>query len=344
MYGSVDVRTERSGAVRRPPSSTRPFVRSSTRPRHLGLEKPITYAQSLTLFAQARGDRPRLARGRPARALVLGDLVFSRESRAVAAAATEPLPRGERALLLRDGELPGRLPATGPEARRIAGLYASRPLTGVQGSEATLRRRVGKADVVHLATHGYLNPYRAMSSMLLLTAPEKKPATGEYADDGFLEAWEIQDQLALRAELVVLSACETGRGENVRAEGLVGLTRALQVAGARSVVASTGRWPTRAPRPSWSSSTASCAVEWRRMRRSEERWSRWRSDRAGRTHSTGRRSCCWGTRTTRTWAPLEGKSKDDARARSGSGQLPLPTAWAPASSAQGAPDEHDWGQ
>src|SRR5207302_10891684 len=59
-------------------------------------------------------------------------------------------------------------------------------------------------------------------------------------DDGVLQAWEIAGQPALRmhAELVVLSACETGLGAKVAGEGLVGLTRALQIAGARSIVAS----------------------------------------------------------------------------------------------------------
>src|SRR5262249_51371337 len=45
-------------------------------------------------------------------------------------------------------------------------------------------------------------------------------------------------QLKLKAELVMLSACESGRGQNVRGEGLIGLTRALQCDGARSVLAS----------------------------------------------------------------------------------------------------------
>ena len=56
--------------------------------------------------------------------------------------------------------------------------------------------------------------------------------------DGVLQAWEILSQLHLRAELVVLSACETGRGQEVRNEGLFGLTSAFQAAGCRAVVAS----------------------------------------------------------------------------------------------------------
>jgi CHAT domain-containing protein len=77
-----------------------------------------------------------------------------------------------------------------------------------------------------------------MSSGLLLTVPEKEPEPGETGNDGALQAWEIYSQLKLKAELVVLSACETGRGQEVKGEGLVGLTRALQYAGARSIVAS----------------------------------------------------------------------------------------------------------
>src|SRR5207244_12950237 len=78
----------------------------------------------------------------------------------------------------------------------------------------------------------------ARSSGVLLTVPEQEPPVGQTDNDGALQAWEIYSQLHLKAELVVLSACETGRGENVASEGIVGLTRALQYAGARSVLAS----------------------------------------------------------------------------------------------------------
>jgi CHAT domain-containing protein len=77
-----------------------------------------------------------------------------------------------------------------------------------------------------------------MASGLLLTPPPAEPPPGHTDDDGALQAWEIFSQLRLRAELAVLSACQTGLGKNVAGEGLVGLTRALQYAGCRSVIAS----------------------------------------------------------------------------------------------------------
>jgi CHAT domain-containing protein len=120
----------------------------------------------------------------------------------------------------------------------VARLYAAVPLLDNRASEAEVRKRIGQADVIHLATHGYLHPYRPMSSGLLLTLPGQEPEAGETDNDGALQAWEIYSQIKLKADLVVLSACETGRGKHVQSEGIVGLTRALQAAGARSIVAS----------------------------------------------------------------------------------------------------------
>jgi CHAT domain-containing protein len=57
-------------------------------------------------------------------------------------------------------------------------------------------------------------------------------------DNGLLQAWEVFEWMRLDAELVTLSACETGLGRDGDGEGLIGLTRAFQYAGARSVLAS----------------------------------------------------------------------------------------------------------
>jgi CHAT domain-containing protein len=120
---------------------------------------------------------------------------------------------------------------------RIGRLYGVEPLLGEAATEPEVRRRLEAASIVHLATHGYFHPVLPMSSGILLTVPEEDPEIGETASDGCLQAWEFATELELPAELTVLSACETGRGREVRGEGLVGLTRALQLAGSRSVVA-----------------------------------------------------------------------------------------------------------
>ena len=148
---------------------------------------------------------------------------------------------GERALLSRGAEIPEPLPFAEEEAGRIAALYGVPASTGVEPTEAWFRSRAAGADIIHLATHGYFNPFRAVSSGLRLAVPEKEPAFGDTDNDGALQAWEVFTQLQLRAELVVLSACQTGVGAQVPGEGLVGLTRAFQAAGAGSIVATQWR-------------------------------------------------------------------------------------------------------
>jgi CHAT domain-containing protein len=138
------------------------------------------------------------------------------------------------------GERPDQLPATAEEAKIIAKLYGSNPLTSEHATEAEVRSLIEQADVIHLATHGVLRATSPMSSGILLTPPNQEPHAGETDNDGILQAWEIFSQLKLRAELVVLSACNTASGEVVHGEGVVGLTRALEYAGARSILA--GQW------------------------------------------------------------------------------------------------------
>jgi CHAT domain-containing protein len=99
--------------------------------------------------------------------------------------------------------------------------------------EAVLRPELGEYRYVHFATHGVLDSERpGLSSLLLSTVDDKgKP------QDGFLRANDIYN-LKLPAELVVLSACQTGLGKEIKGEGLVGLTRGFMYAGAARVVVS----------------------------------------------------------------------------------------------------------
>ena len=73
-----------------------------------------------------------------------------------------------------------------------------------------------------------------LDSFIALTIPEQH--SGE-RDNGLLQAWEILERVRLDADLVVLSACETAVGQEQGHEGLIGLTRAFQYAGARTVAA-----------------------------------------------------------------------------------------------------------
>jgi CHAT domain-containing protein len=92
---------------------------------------------------------------------------------------------------------------------------------------------LSKYRYVHFATHGYLDTTRAGLSAIVLSMVDEqgKPL------DGFLRTHDIYN-LKLPAELVVLSACETGLGKDVTGEGLEGLTRGFMYAGARRVIVS----------------------------------------------------------------------------------------------------------
>lgn len=104
---------------------------------------------------------------------------------------------------------------------------------GDEATETRAKSLPGGPRIVHFATHGVLDERFPLNSYLLL-APD--PATG--SEDGLLQAWEIFEQVRLDAELVTLSACDTGLGAESGAEGLIGLARAFQYAGARAVLAS----------------------------------------------------------------------------------------------------------
>jgi CHAT domain-containing protein len=95
---------------------------------------------------------------------------------------------------------------------------------------------LGDYRIVHFATHGLVEASRPELSALALSLfdAQGKPR------DGFLRLYEIYN-MNLRADLVVLSACQTALGKEIRGEGLVGLARGFMHAGAPRVVASLWR-------------------------------------------------------------------------------------------------------
>jgi CHAT domain-containing protein/Tfp pilus assembly protein PilF len=217
------------------PSPRRPLVFTPLIVNH-----EIVHLPSASALA---GLRRELAGRKPAAktVAVLADPVFSADdarvkSGASAQAGVEAPP--DLTLAINDvrGEL-RRLLMTRDEAEAIFSVTRQTDRFGAldfRANRATaVSDELSRYRIVHFATHGLLNTeHPELSGVVLSLVDERgKP------QDGFLRLHEIFN-LRLPAELVVLSACQTGLGKEVKGEGLVGLTRGFMYAGAARVVAS----------------------------------------------------------------------------------------------------------
>jgi CHAT domain-containing protein len=138
------------------------------------------------------------------------------------------------------GDKPEPLPEAERQVRSLGSIYGANRVKSYIGPEAREDRFKSEAPnygILHLATHGVLNDRSPMYSCLMLSRAEERNN-----EDGLLEAWELMD-LNLKADLVVLSACETARGRVGKGEGMIGLTWALFVAGVPTTVVS--QWKVR---------------------------------------------------------------------------------------------------
>ncbi|MCM3871185.1 MAG: CHAT domain-containing protein [Pyrinomonadaceae bacterium] len=130
-----------------------------------------------------------------------------------------------------------RLPFSREEADVLTSLVPAKSLlkaTDFQASRAIATSgELSNYRIIHFATHGLLNSERPEISGLVLSLIDENGSP----QDGFLRMHEIYN-LRLPADVVVLSACQTGLGKEIKGEGLVGLTRGFMYAGAQRVVAS----------------------------------------------------------------------------------------------------------
>jgi len=130
-----------------------------------------------------------------------------------------------------------RLTSSLREARTISSLVPPDQLflaLGFQASRAAvLRPELAQYRNLHFATHGVLDSRRPELSKLVLSLYDERGTP----QDGFLRLNDVYN-LRLDADLVVLSACQTALGQEVRGEGLIGLTRGFMYAGAARVLAS----------------------------------------------------------------------------------------------------------
>lgn len=195
---------------------TRPLKEDPRGWQYLAEWKPIHTVQSATVYAELLAKRPGLNINegkQPWQWVGFGDPVYP----------VDGLPE---------------LPFTEREVEGIAAQFPddkSHVLLRRDATEYQARAILSQARIAHFAMHGRVDPNYPMDSFLAFSLLVEEDGLSQ---NGLLQAWEIVDYLKLDADLVVLSACVTAFGPERGGEGLISLSRAFQIAGARSVLAS----------------------------------------------------------------------------------------------------------
>lgn len=218
------------------PDSKQPLIN-----KHEIVNEPS--ASALDLLLSEMGARKPAARS----IAVLADPVFEIDDPRVNRGAAGALDQSKEALEVRqalrdagvspDGLQIPRLFASGREANEIMALAPSRTSLKAIGFAANrdqiLNQQLASYRIVHFATHGIINSEHPELSGIVLSLFDREGRP----QNGFLRLQDIYN-LRLPADLVVLSACSTALGKDVRGEGLIGLTRGFMYAGASGVIAS----------------------------------------------------------------------------------------------------------
>ena len=233
------------GGLQYLPFSALPVPLRSGAVTPLMVDHEITFQPSASILGtlRTRVTRP------PAKAIaVFADPVFEKDDSRFAAGRKDMIAavqthEGQMESALRDvnpswstGKIP-RLTASRDEANAIieaSSVSDNLKATGFDASKAAATSLdLSQYQIIHIATHGVLDSKRPELSGLLLSRFDREGRPTE----GFLTLDDIYN-LNLAADMVVLSACNTGLGKDVRGEGLVGLVHGFMYAGTSRVVAS----------------------------------------------------------------------------------------------------------
>ena len=129
------------------------------------------------------------------------------------------------------GKILEQLPCARDEVQMIGRIFNTKPLIGREATKSEVLRRLPSVALIHIAAHG------RMETGEIALAPNTTRKSQIPADEDFLLTMKDVTSAQIRARLVVLSCCHSGRGE-IKAEGVVGIARAFLGAGARAVLVS----------------------------------------------------------------------------------------------------------
>jgi len=128
------------------------------------------------------------------------------------------------------------LPHSGSEIKSLVSILGPRITTflGDEALESKVYEIPRNTEILHFATHGMVDRDIPYESSIILSFPGESEKS---ASNGFLQAWEIAENLKINARLVMITACKSGHGKIFTGEGIVGLGRAFHYAGAQNVIA-----------------------------------------------------------------------------------------------------------
>jgi CHAT domain-containing protein len=183
--------------------------------------KPIHYVLSISVYAELKSELYRKRSAGPA-FVGFGDPSYEMSNQSNSL-----------------GAVFARIPLTGIQVKAISRMYNVPPYVGSAASRYSVMKHAPGARRVHFAVHAVANEGRDPLSSYLALSPEKASDAA-----GVLAASDVIENLRLDADLVALVGCQTGAGRLTDGEGVIGLARAFQYAGARTVVCSL--WETTA--------------------------------------------------------------------------------------------------